>query len=150
MGPAVRATASPVVGRWCGAIALDDGPDAAQETLTVVFQRLGQLRDPDALHGWVRQIAVRAAIRVARTRRAATPVAADWFADVPAADDPALRADVAAVLARLAPEQRAVLVLRAVDGLTETQIATVLDIPEGTVRSRMFRARHRFREEWQE
>lgn len=48
------------------AIALDDGPDATQEALTVVFRRLPTLREPAALHGWVRAIATREAVRIAR------------------------------------------------------------------------------------
>lgn len=56
---------APYVGRICGPIALQDGPDAAQETLIVVLRNIGQLRDHAALFGWVRAIAVREAVRVA-------------------------------------------------------------------------------------
>jgi RNA polymerase sigma-70 factor (ECF subfamily) len=54
------------VGRICGPIALDGGPDAAQEALIAVFRGLRSLREPEALYGWVRAIAVREAVRVAR------------------------------------------------------------------------------------
>ncbi|NDL56919.1 RNA polymerase sigma factor [Phytoactinopolyspora mesophila] len=139
----------PAVGRWCGPIALHDGPDAAQEALVSIFQKLGQLREPAALWGWARRIAVRAAIRLARQRQAIPPMPADWFAGIPAPEEPELHTDITAVLERLAPEHRAVLVLRGIEGLTETEIAEVLDVPSGTVRSRLFRARRRFRQEWQ-
>ncbi|WP_207782832.1 RNA polymerase sigma factor [Phytoactinopolyspora limicola] len=139
----------PAVGRWCGPIALHDGPDAAQEALTTIFQKLGQLREPAALWSWARRIAIRAAIRTTRQRQAVPPGPVDWFADIPAPDDPELHTDITSVLERLAPEHRAVLVLRGVEGLTETEIADVLDVPAGTVRSRLFRARRRFRQEWQ-
>jgi DNA-directed RNA polymerase specialized sigma24 family protein len=54
------------VGRVCGPIALDGGPDAVQETLIAVFRGLPRLRDPQALYRWVRAIAVREALRVAQ------------------------------------------------------------------------------------
>ena len=37
----------------CGPIALDAGPDAAQEALLQIFRDLGSLRNPEALRGWV-------------------------------------------------------------------------------------------------
>ena len=46
-----------------------------------------------------------------------------------------------AALARLNPEQRAVVLLREVEGLSYDEIAAALDIDEGTVKSRLARAR---------
>jgi DNA-directed RNA polymerase specialized sigma24 family protein len=56
----------PYAGRICGAIALGAGDDALQETMIAVVQNLGSLREPAAARGWVRRIAVREAVRVAR------------------------------------------------------------------------------------
>lgn len=136
---------TPYVQRLCGPIALHDAPDATQETLIVVLRRLGSLREPAALFGWVRVIAIREAIRVAKSASRARP--AELF-DVPAPDDPELAADINDVLNRLAPEQRAVLVLRDVEGLDEQRAGELLNIPVGTVRSRLFRARRSFRNAW--
>src|SRR5688500_7896383 len=66
----------PYVGRVCGAIALDRGDDAVQETFIAVLRGLRGLREPAALHGWVRRIAVREAVRQA-TRDNRTVHAAD-------------------------------------------------------------------------
>lgn len=52
-----------------------------------------------------------------------------------------MRRSVAAALLRLEPEQRAILVLRDVRGLDYDQIAAVLEVAVGTVKSRLFRAR---------
>ena len=135
---------SPYVGRICGAIALDDGDDAVQETFIAVLRSLPNLREPAALHGWVRRIAVREAVRAAGKR---APVA-----DVPEQAAPVVDLstviDVRAALATMAPEHRAVLVLRDLDGFSEAETAELLDVPEGTVKSRLHRARASFARRW--
>ena len=108
------------VGRICGAIALDDGPDAAQETLVQIFRDLPALRDPLRLRGWVRRIATREAIRHARRAMREPPTGAS-----PSAADIALdqTTEIRTVLEALPPEQRAILVLRDLEGFTEQEAA---------------------------
>lgn len=137
---------APYVRRMCGPIALEDGPDAVQEALIAIFRNIGQLREPAALFGWARAIAVREAVRVAQ--RSARSVPAE-LTDVPARGDPQLASDIGDVLQRLSPEHRAILVLRDLEGLDEKAVSAALAIPVGTVRSRLFRARHNFRRAWQ-
>ncbi|MFB6838179.1 RNA polymerase sigma factor [Streptomyces sp. NPDC056361] len=132
---------APYIARICRPIALDDGPDATQEALVAVFTRLRSLRDPEALYGWVRTIAVREAIRASRPRPAE-------LSDVPERGDPQLATDIDDVLARLSPHHRAVLVLRDVEGLDEESTAAALGIPAGTAKSRLHRARQSFRKAW--
>jgi RNA polymerase sigma-70 factor (ECF subfamily) len=138
----------PYVGRLCGAIALDRGDDAMQETFIAVLRNLRSLREPAALHGWVRRIAVREAIRAA----GAGDEPVDPAQLSPATEEPvdvATAVDVRATLAALAPRQRAILVLRDVDGLTEAEVAELTGVPEGTVKSRLHRARHAFARRWE-
>jgi RNA polymerase sigma-70 factor (ECF subfamily) len=136
---------APYVGRICGPIALADGPDATQEALIAVFRGLRRLENPAALFGWVRAIAVREAVRVARRRQRQVP--AD-LSELPAPDDPQLAVQVQDVLARLSPEHRAVLVLRDLEGMDEQAAAAVLEVPTGTAKSRLHRARASFRKAW--
>ncbi|MFE5985405.1 RNA polymerase sigma factor [Streptomyces wedmorensis] len=136
---------APYVGRVCAPIALGQGADAAQETLVSVFKSLRTLKDPAALHGWVRAIAVREAIRTAH--RAGRTVPTDLSA-LPARGDPQLSADIRDVLERLSPEHRAVLMLRDVEGLDERTAAALLGVRTGTVKSRLHRARDTFRKAW--
>ncbi|MEU7068083.1 RNA polymerase sigma factor [Streptomyces sp. NPDC053429] len=136
---------TPYVARVCAPIALADGPDATQEALVAVFGALRTLRDPDALYGWVRAIAVREAVRTARRAARAHPAE---LADVPERGDPQLAADIDDVLARLSPDHRAVLVLRDIEGLDEEAAAAVLGVPPGTAKSRLHRARTSFRKAW--
>jgi DNA-directed RNA polymerase specialized sigma24 family protein len=84
--------------------------------------------------------------------RAARPgqtvaVAPDDLRDLPATlPDLAAVLDVRAALAELPPLHRAVLVLRDLDGLAEAEVAQLLAVPEGTVKSRLHRARAAARE----
>ena len=71
----------PYVARICGPIALDVAADAAQEALIAIFRNLKRLREPAALRGWVRVIATREAVRMAK-RRSALPIGD--LAEIPA------------------------------------------------------------------
>jgi RNA polymerase sigma factor (sigma-70 family) len=143
MDALVRAL-SPYVGRICGAVALDRGDDAMQETFVAVLRNLGSLREPAALHAWVRSIAVRESIRQAR----AGDLAIETVEGPAPAVDLERALDVRAVLATLTPEHRAVLVLRDMEGWPETDVAALLHVPEGTVKSRLHRARTEFARRW--
>ncbi|MDN5853550.1 MAG: RNA polymerase sigma factor [Actinomycetia bacterium] len=138
---------SPFVGRVCGPIALDSGPDAAQDALMIVMRSVRGLREPAALFGWVRRIAVREAVRHAEQDSRSRPEA-ESLTRLPAPDDPELVADVRDVLDRLSPRHRAVLVLRDMHGYTEQDAADLLDLPVGTVKSQLHRARLSFRKRW--
>ena len=143
---------SPYVGRICGAVALDHADDAMQETFIAVLRALPGLREPAALRGWVRRIAVREAVRVARRAERVVPLdptdpAAGPPAEVPPLDV-AVVVDVRATLACLSPEHRAILVLRDLEGWSETEVADALAIPPGTAKSRLARARAAFIRRW--
>ena len=137
---------APYVGRICGPIALQDGPDAAQEALIKILRGIRGLREPGALFGWARVIAVREAVQIARR---GVPVSGMPVEELGAPGDPELAVDIGDTLARLTPEHRAVLVLRDLEGLDEVQAGRILSLPPGTVRSRLFRARRGFRRAWE-
>jgi len=138
---------APWVARICAAIALDQGEDAMQETLIVVLRNLPALREPAAWRAWVRRIAVREALRMTRDDRVvamADPPEVTVSADL----DTAI--DVRDTLRKLSAKQRAVLVLRNLEDLSEQETAEVLGVPEGTVKSRLHRAQRGFRDHWEE
>jgi RNA polymerase sigma-70 factor (ECF subfamily) len=140
---------TPAIAPVCGAIALDAGDDALQEALIVIVRRLSTLREPRAVTGWARRIATREAVRVARGR---LPVVDDAGLEragpATGLGDVATALDVRLTLASLPPEHRAVLVLRDLEGLSEADVARLLDVPEGTVKSRLHRARAAFTRRW--
>ena len=135
----------PYVGRICRGIAPDRGEDAAQEALIAILRNLRQLKEPMALRPWARRIAAREAVRAARRSRANSAAPPE---DLPARATPSLGVEIRDQLERLEPEQRAVLVLRDVEGLSEREAAALLDVAPGTVKSRLHRARARFRKGW--
>lgn len=142
----------PWVGRLCGSIALDSGPDAAQETMIQVLRDLKGLREPAALRGWVRRIATREAIRHAERARREPNVdhLEQTLADRKPSShlNPLLARDVQRVLEELSPDQRAILVLRDLEGLSEAETADLLKVARGTIKSRLHRAREAFRKRW--
>jgi RNA polymerase sigma-70 factor (ECF subfamily) len=135
----------PYVGRLCAPVAMQNAADAAQESMIAIFRGIGRLQEPAALFGWVRTICMRESIRVAR--RQSNVITAE-ISHLPAKGDPQLAIDIKSVLRQLSPEHRAMLVLRDVEGLDERTVSAILDLPLGTVRSRLFRARRMFREAW--
>jgi RNA polymerase sigma-70 factor (ECF subfamily) len=60
-------------------------------------------------------------------------------------DNAEIRLDIAEMLLTLSPEHRAVVALREMDGLSYEEIAEILNVPVGTVESRLFRARQELR-----
>ena len=140
-------TLMPWVGRLCASIALDAGPDAAQETLIQVMRDLKGLREPSSFRSWVRRIATREAIRHA-TRQRREPAIEHVESTHGTTLDPGLRRDVARVLAELPADQRVILVLRDIEGLSEAEAAAELNVARGTIKSRLHRAREAFRKRW--
>ena len=137
---------APYVARLCGPIALQSGADAAQESLIAIFRGLRGLREPAALFGWVRAIAVREAMRIAQRERGRT---AAELPELPARGDALLGLEIRETLARLSPEHRAVLVLRDIEGLDEQTASRLLELAPGTLKSRLARARASFRKAWE-
>jgi len=129
-----------------------DAEDAAQETFLAVHRTLPDFRGEARLTTWIFRIAVRAALQ-ARARRhdhaevdpvTPAPGGLQATAAALAARDEARR--VQAALGALPAEQRAVLALFALEGLSHREIAEGLGVPEGTVWSRLHGARRRLAE----
>jgi RNA polymerase sigma-70 factor (sigma-E family) len=116
--------------------------DLAQEALVVLHRRWGRLRDPLAAEAYARQVMVRRAGKQ-RRRRASSEVVTDRLPERPTAD-PAVAAVLAdaveAALRSLPVAQRAVLVLRYLEGRSEAETALLLGVRPGTVKSRASRA----------
>jgi RNA polymerase sigma-70 factor (ECF subfamily) len=142
----------PYLTRLCRPIALTDTADAVQESLLAICRGLASLRDPQAIHAWARTLATREAVRLARRTARETPASPDQIVALEdlrtASNATELSIEVRDVLSGLDPRYRAVLVLKELEGLDEQAVAKLLDIPAGTVKSRLHRARGSFRKAW--
>lgn len=125
----------------------EDAEDAAQEALIVLYRRIGTLRATAALGSWMFQIVRNECIRRSRAalRRSTTTAAAVE----PSAEDAALaRMEVERIvdsIAGLPPEQRAVLVLRDVQGLSGAATTQALGLSRAAMKSRLHRGRETLR-----
>jgi RNA polymerase sigma-70 factor (ECF subfamily) len=125
-----------------------DARYAAQETFVAAWRELPRLRDAERFDAWLQRVAVNAARQTlrARGRRRVREIPSSFVAarQDPVVDATVSRADAAildAALARLPVEQRAILVLHHLEGRTVAELATILDVPLGTAKSRLFTAR---------
>jgi RNA polymerase sigma factor (sigma-70 family) len=127
-----------------------DARDAVAESLAAVWRELPRLRDPLAFEGWSTRILVHACRRRLRGRNRArvrelTIDAAEAGRRLPSADSPvddvADRMALEHAFERLDADARTILVLHHLDGRGLSEIASVLGIPVGTAKSRLFAAR---------
>jgi RNA polymerase sigma-70 factor, ECF subfamily len=115
--------------------------DIAQEAFLSALRALPRFDRRRPLRPWLHRIVVNRAIDWARARRLRREVAAEALPEVaapPAVDDLGL-GPLGAALATLSPEHRAVIVMRYLLELTPGEIAATLDLPRGTVNSRLRR-----------
>ena len=121
--------------------------DAVQETFITVFRKASQFKGQSALSTWIYRIAVNTCYdqlrKQKRRRTEALPEDRDP-ADITTEDQLTsveLRPDITAALDDLPDEFRAAVVLSDLEGLPLQTVADVLDVPLGTVKSRVFRGR---------
>jgi RNA polymerase sigma-70 factor (ECF subfamily) len=126
----------------------DEAEDVVQETYIRAWQRRGDLRDPHAVVPWLSRIARNAArdrLRWWRRRPEKSRIEIDPAASGAGADAQLADAERAAQVRRaldvLSEKHRVILVLREVEDMSYEQIAELLDLPLGTVESRLHRAR---------
>jgi RNA polymerase sigma factor (sigma-70 family) len=124
----------------------EDAEDAAQEALIVLYRKIGTLRAAAALASWMFQIVRNECIR--RARLALHRPISTTMAE-PSAEEAALaRLEIERIvdsIAGLPPEQRAVLVLRDIQGLSGAATAQALGLSRAAMKSRLHRGRETLR-----
>jgi RNA polymerase sigma-70 factor, ECF subfamily len=125
-----------------------EAEDVVQESLVRAWRRIGSLRDPAQFEPWLLAICRNEARRTLAARREEAPLgdespAAGECAGVRAAEH---RADLRALLRDVAPDDRRLLWLRAVEGLGHREVANLLGLTEGSVRVRLHRLRANLRD----
>jgi RNA polymerase sigma-70 factor (ECF subfamily) len=139
-----------------------DAEDLLQDAMLRAFERFGEFRDPTAMRAWLFTILTRTNLnRIRAQRRRAETLASDLdereFEEALAswrnADAPdevvhtlLVRDRLAAALDGLDDQLRPVVWLSDVERFRQREVAEMLNIPEGTVASRLFRARRLLRD----
>ncbi len=123
----------------------DDALDATQEALIAITRSIARFDGRSAFTTWLYRVATNAALDELR-RRGRRPRPAAALDDAPALsvvgpEAGGDRIDIDAALARIPEEFRAAVVLRDLCDLDYAQISEVLNVPPGTVRSRIARGR---------
>lgn len=144
--------ALPRLRRFCHALAANsaDGDDLMQSTVERALDRADQFQAGTRVDSWMYRIAQNLHIDAARSsRRRGTAVPVEEAFTLTGDDGRTVveaRSDLAAVVAALAAvplDLRAAFVLVVVEGLSYREAAEVLDVPVGTIMSRIARARGR-------
>ncbi|TWU39453.1 ECF RNA polymerase sigma factor SigE [Novipirellula artificiosorum] len=127
-----------------------DADDVTQQVFMQMFRKLDQFSGESKLETWLYRLATNEALQFIRKRKRQTlePIVSEPVSTAP---DRRLKSEDIEMLemglSRLDPELRAILSLKEEQGLSYNEIAHALEIPEGTVGSRLNRARKELREE---
>ncbi|MCR4295409.1 MAG: RNA polymerase sigma factor [Elusimicrobia bacterium] len=135
-----------------------DAEDLAQAVFLKAFRSLETFDQSRPFHSWLFAVAHHAALDFLRAKKADLSLDHDEHPIDPAdeSDGPERRAETALdgalverLIAALPPLYREALLLRHIEGLSVEDVAAALDLPEGTVKIRLFRARELMRRKWE-
>jgi len=136
----------------------DDADEVAQITFVKAYRSLHRFREDLIFHPWLYRIAVNASlthlerrkrekkIEISQVPEGALPHPAHYESPLEETGRKELLARVEAALESIPAEQKLVFLLRVVEGLSYEEIAQTLEIPKGTVMSRLSRAREALRD----
>jgi RNA polymerase sigma-70 factor, ECF subfamily len=122
----------------------EDARDATQEAFLSCFRNLSSFRGDAAFSTWLHRIAVNACYDLARRRKPAMSLEGELVEPAPTADHAdraAAAADVQRALLKVPLDFRIVLILHELQDQPLDEIAAALDVPVGTVKSRLHRGR---------
>ena len=132
----------------------EDAEDVAQESIAKAYRSFAQLRDRERFRAWLVRMAWRMALdrrrgdrRRSTREQTAVDLAADSTEDVAAERERALHLWTA--IDALPEKLRLVIVLSSIEGHDTREVASLLRIPDGTVRSRLYLARKALAEKLQ-
>lgn len=130
-----------------------DAEDIAQDTFIKAYEGIRRLKNGTAFYSWLIRIAVNTSLNYKKSSQKTRTVPLDTISEpVYQGENPDAYVEnregmerVETLLNELPSEHRAVLVLREIEGLSYEEISVLLDIPLGTVKSRINHAREKLR-----
>lgn len=135
-----------------------EAEDVVQEAFVLAYTKLSSFQQKSAFYTWLYRIAFNTAISRRRKKKPTTSLdfMKDEMGELPIDGGDAPESNlhrqeraiqVQQALAQLSDEHRTILVLREIEGFCYEAISEILDLPVGTVRSRLHRARTQMRDE---
>jgi RNA polymerase sigma-70 factor (ECF subfamily) len=129
---------------------VDRAEDAFQDALVIAWRDLRAIRDPDRFDAWLQRLLINVCIRHASRERRRVANLRELPVDGPVAPDPNIltvadRDQLERGFRRLSVDQRVVLTLHHFAGYAPGEIAEILGVPPGTVRSRLHNAHRAMR-----
>lgn len=120
-----------------------DREDAVQSAIELAWRKRASLRDESRLAPWLTRILINECYTILRQQKRVTPVEA--VPELPAS--PGVDVDLHRFFAKLPDKLRLPMLLYYVEGYPVSQVASILRLPEGTIKSRLSRGRERMRQE---
>jgi RNA polymerase sigma-70 factor (ECF subfamily) len=140
----------PALRRFAAALSgsLPMADDLVQDCIERALRKSDQLREPHRLGAWLRTIMHNVFVNELRRRRHMPTQDIEELVEELSSSgpDPTVTRDFVRALNGLSAEHREILLLAGLEGLSYREIAATLDLPIGTVMSRLARARGRMRE----
>ena len=127
----------------------DDALDAVQDAFLDAFRALEKFNITKRFYPWLYTILRNRCYKILASRNRETTIETDQLQILASPKEKTFRLEVSLVeqaLVELSPQDREILTLKHLDGLSYDELARRLDIPVGTVMSRLYYARLRFRE----
>ena len=124
-----------------------DAEDVVAETFLEAWKGIHNLRETDRFRQWMlRILSVRCKRRVARYIQEKGNIDIDDYLEEGVPDTGGPRAEVRDAMARLAPDERQIVLLSVLEGYTMREIAGMLGLPQGTVSSKLHRTLKKLRQ----
>ena len=123
-----------------------DREDAIQECIYKALSKREKLKSDEAMQSWVVRILINECYQQMRRRKRLIPVETLPEGEV----EPGADVEVRRALMSLKPELRVPLELHYIEGYKVEEIARILRLPAGTVKSRLSKGRRTMRREWSE
>jgi RNA polymerase sigma-70 factor, ECF subfamily len=127
-----------------------DASDAAQEAILKIYLNISRFRFASAFSTWAYRIAVNACVDMLRKRKVTVPL--EDFGAASSQGNPdadvlyaEFKAGLAKAVAGLPPKDKSMIVLREMEQKSYEEIAEILGVPVGTVKSRLARAREKLK-----
>lgn len=126
-----------------------DAEDVAQRVFIKVYEKLDRFDPEYKFFSWIYRMTMNESINYVKERRHHVSLTTEHAATIVAADDESSRDvtdSVSLALMELDAEDRGIVIMKHIQGLSYEEIASILEIPQKTVKSRLYSARQRLKQ----